>query len=162
MTPGHLISTYPSHPALSFPLRAPPIRLCLNGSYKRPGQHQQRAFQAADAKVVSSAENCLFAQVEKFPTRTLKLIISSPSTSLMRPTSNAACTLLFAPRTEYSNATTTPNWPDNLSTQGSDKDWRGRPSPKRGSRSLGFKNRRDSSGGASSSRGIRRHDRSRA
>ena len=63
---------------------------------------------------------------------------------LVYATSNAACTLLFILRMVYSNATTTP------STQGS--DWRGRPSSKRTSHSLDF-NRRDSSGGSSSSRG---------
>ena len=66
-------------------------------------------------------------------------------------TSNAACTLLFALRTVGSNATTTPKWPNDLSTQGS--DWRGRPSSKRTSRSLDV-NRRDSSGGTSSPLGI--------
>ena len=68
----------------------------------------------------------------------------------MPSTSYAACTLLFV-RTAYSNAMTTHNWPDDLSTQGSDRDWSGRPS-KRGFRNLDLKNRRDSSGGASSSR----------
>ena len=68
----------------------------------------------------------------------------------MPSTRNAACTLPFALRTVYSNATTTPKWPNDVSTQGS--DWRGRPSSKRTSHSLDF-NRRDFSGGSSSSRG---------
>ena len=62
----------------------------------------------------------------------------------MPSTSNATCTLIFTLRTVYSNTTTMP------STQG--LDWRGRPSSKHTSRSVDF-NRRDSSGGVSSSCG---------
>ena len=91
--------------------------------------------------------------MEDFPTGIVKLILSSQPTSFMLSTSRSACTLLFALQTEYSNGMNTHNFPDDLSTHGPDKDWPGRPPSKRGSRSLDFKNCRDSSSDASSSRG---------
>ena len=80
-------------------------------------KHHQRAFLAADAKAVSSAGHSLLAHMENVPTDTLEIILSSRSTSFMMSMSNAVCTLLFALRTAYFNAITTPKSLDDTSTQ---------------------------------------------
>ena len=113
-------------------------------------EHRQHTFLPVDAKAVGSSEYSLLVHMKHFPTSTFKLILRSQSTSFIQSTNNAACTFLLALRTVYPNATTTLEWPKDLSTQGS-CSWHGHPSSKCTSRSLDFKCR-DSSGSASSSR----------